>query len=54
MFLGRQCQALIEYVPSTKKPGQSFARITKLLPSPQPQTASPQAPASPPETDIPF
>jgi hypothetical protein len=57
MFVGRQCQALIEYVPSTKKPGVSFARITKLLPLPQPQAgtgSAPQAPASPPEGDIPF
>jgi hypothetical protein len=57
MFIGRQCQALIEYVPSTKKPGQSFARITRLLPLPQPPAgggSAAQAPASPPEGDIPF
>jgi hypothetical protein len=52
MFLGKRCQALIEYVPSTTKPGVSFARITKLLPLPHPQAGTDngsQGPAAPPE-----
>jgi hypothetical protein len=52
MFLGKKCQALIEYVPSTKKPGVSFPRITKLLPLSQPQGGTgsgSQDPAAPPE-----
>jgi hypothetical protein len=54
LFLGRTCQALIKRMPGKKDPSKRYPTIIDLLPDATSTGSAPQAPASPPEGDIPF